>query len=188
MKEKAMKLTHLLAAASLCISAVAANATTITQTAPQTSDGQQFSFVFNGLSTSFTGGGTLTFTARGDYSPTFSSAANTLETLAGSAEGINFGNMGFDDADTRTAFRFDDNLWSRSFALSNAQLTTLLADGVLIVDAFLTSGVNLFNPATAYAGVSFDYTPGAAAVPEPATLGLFGLALAGFGAARRRRQ
>ncbi len=184
-----MKLTHLLAAASLCISAVAANATTITQTAPQTVSGQHFSFVLNNLSTSFTGGGTLTFTARGDYTETVPSAANPQEALFGSAEGIHFGYMGFDDADTRTQFAlFDDTSWSKSFALSNAQLAVLLADGVLNVDAFLSSGVNLFDPSTAYAGVSFNYTPGAAAVPEPATLGLFGLALALFGAARRRRK
>jgi hypothetical protein len=57
-----MKLTQLLAAASLCISSLA-NATTITQTAPQSVDGQHFSYVFNGLPTFFAGGGTLTFTA-----------------------------------------------------------------------------------------------------------------------------
>ena len=184
-----MKPTRLLASASLCISSLAASATTITQTTPQTEDGQHFSFVFTGLSTAFTGGGTLMFTARGDYSAGSSSASNPKEALNGSAEGIDFGLMGYDDADTRTQYAFfDDTSWSRSFLLSNAQLTTLLADGVLKVDSFLTSGVNVYDPATAFAGVSFDYTPGAAAVAEPAILSLFGLALAGFGAARRRRR
>ncbi|WP_210735859.1 PEP-CTERM sorting domain-containing protein [Massilia sp. Mn16-1_5] len=182
-----MKLTRLLATASLCFASFGASADPITQIAPQTSESQVFAFSFDGLSRSFIGGGTLTFHARGDYTASFSGKADPTEVAYGSAEGIDFGVLGFDDATTRTAYGFDDNEWSIAFSLSHEDLVALLADGILNVSMRLDDDVNLFFPDSAYAGVSFDYTP-AAEVPEPASLALFGLALAGIGAARRRKQ
>lgn len=180
-----MKATHLIATVALSLSAAMAQADVITLTQPQTVGGQNFNFSFVGLSSSFTGGGSLSFTARGDYTPTFSGPSNPLEVLTASAEGIDFGVMGWDNRDSGTQFSFDDSTWTRTFALSGAQLTALLADSVLNVFVDLDSNVNLFNPQSAFVQVSFDYTPGGT-VPEPGVLALLGVALAGAGAFRRK--
>lgn len=181
-----MKLSQLVIAATFAVAASSAQALTVSSTQPQTQTGGVYNFTFNGLNTSAIGGGSITFTARGDYTFSFSGPSNPIEVLTGTAESLNFGVMGADNADTTTSFSFDDTLWSKTFLLTNAEILGLVADGVLSVTASLDQNVNLFSPTTAFLGVDFTYTPGNA-IPEPGSLLLLGGALAALGAARRKQ-
>lgn len=86
----------------------------------QTQSGGVYNFIFSGLSTSSSSGGSITFSARGDYTFNFSGPSNPIEVLTGSAESLNFGVMGVNNANTTTAFDYDDNFWSKTFLLSSA--------------------------------------------------------------------
>lgn len=181
-----MRTSQLIIAAMFGLAVSSAQALTVSSTQAQTQDGGIYNFVFSGLSTSTSSGGSITFSARGDYSFTYSGPSNPIEVLTGSAEGLNFGVMGVDNASTTTAFSFDDNFWSKTFLLSTTDILSLITDGVLNVSVSLDSNVDLFNPGTAYVGIDFTYTP-SQSVPEPGSLLLIGGALAALGAARRRK-
>jgi len=94
---------------------------------------------------------------------------------------------------------YDDSATSGDLISSDAAILALFQGGPLTLNlATVTSdaviGGHLTTDITAHAqvegifSIQFGYEPGGtASVPEPATFALFGVGLAGFGAARRRR-
>jgi hypothetical protein len=178
-----MKIANTITALFLSFASLAAHATVVTQTQAQTVTGQDFTFTFLNLSKNFTGNGTLTLSARGDYS-----ILGFDEYIVASAEGINFSNSSYLNKDSGNVLGLNDTQWTRTFNLSHSQLNTLLADGKLTVKAFLSSGVDVLTTQAAVR-VDFEYTPQAVStVPEPGSLLLLGVAVAGLSVARRRKQ
>ncbi len=178
-----MKEYIMVAALTAAAIPASANATTVLETQAQTSAGQLFSYSFAGLGTP-TGPGSITITARGDYSFGFPQ----IESLDYDIEGLLTGNLSLESADTTTAFSFDDNQFSSTFALTLADFQTLTADGVIDITLDLSDGVNLFNPDTAFTSVGITLES-VGAVPEPASWAMMigGFGLVG-GAMRRRRK
>lgn len=167
--------------------ALGAQAAPITQTLKQTVTGQDFVFTFDNLSSNFTGVGSITLTARGDYSTGASS-----ENIQAVIDGVNLGTFGYADGDagSTTFFSGDDTRWSRTFNFSHSVLANYLADGKLVFNANLSPDVNVFST-LASVTVSFNYTPvvlSANKVPEPGSMVLLGAAFAAASLARRRKQ
>jgi len=160
----------------------------------QTVDGQNFNFVFNGLTPSDGTGGTLVLRARGDYD------GGSVESLDWTAEGV-FGATGvggFVDGINGSGGPFDfvnlfipfrDIEWQRTYVLSNADLTMLLADLIINISVDLDSEVGALE-LPRFVEITINYNSDVAVVPLPAAFPLFagGLGLMGLLGWRKRRK
>lgn len=171
--------TALITAMALPVSAQAA---TVMESQAQTSAGQLFTYSFGGLDPA-TGPGTLTITARGDYSTAFPD----IEFLSYDIEGLLTGNLAPAGADSFTEFSFNDVEFTAVFDLSLADLNGLLSDNAIELSLDLSGPVNIFD-ADSFTSVMIDYAS-ASPTPEP---GSWAMMIGGFGlvggAMRRRRK
>jgi hypothetical protein len=187
--------------AALLSSGISANATVVTASQNQTTDGQNFTFALSTPGYLTDTASKLTVRVQGD----FNGGSGQSEAVTVFIEGVNKGTFApvpasagvYDIVDYRTGTANTNALaFSIDFLLSALDTKTYLLDGDLDVVVDFNSGVNtqcgwsnnqncLVNVGTSpFARASLDYQT--AAVPEPMPIALVGIGLLGFAASRRK--
>ncbi|WP_028101974.1 PEP-CTERM sorting domain-containing protein [Pseudoduganella violaceinigra] len=174
----------LIAAASTSASAgvLASNTTAITSTA------QGYSQAFN-LGNQAQSGVVLSITAKGDFGTNYAGFDEYLDFFIDGVKLAHWSSTNGGPTTVITNYADYDYTLSGSIALSAAQWAQFSADKVLNVHWQNTSMVNPYADLGGADFVSFtiESRNAATAVPEPTSLALLGLGLAGFALARRRK-
>lgn len=176
----------ILFAASVAISASAAQATTITF-GPTSAGGRGPNIAFDNLvtPTTTTGDATFTFSVRGDLDATNENVLVSIDGFSlGRALDADPSNDSFDFAGDNGSPNTD--VHTGSATISNAVIATLINDGFLNLFFDFSSTVNFAGSVNElYGSITFDSS--VAPVPLPASSVMLGLGLLGLGGLRRRK-
>ncbi len=168
----------------LLTAAGSASAVMITDQSAVTTGGQVFNYSFGGLSAT-SDAHVMTLFGRGDY--TINAGSGAGETASWDLDGLISGLVHTINTLPAnvvvTEHSLQDVSFSATFSVLGATMAALTSDGMINVTLTNSSGVNVIS-ANSFLGFSLEPQ----AVPEPATLGLFGLGLAAIGFSRRRGQ
>ena len=142
-----------------------------------TTNGQVFSFNFVIAPTAGIGG-ELILHMRGDFD-----GGQSNEDLDWDIEGVvGETNITDESAGSVVNNQIDSNVveWSRTISIGAADMTAITANGSIDISVDWGGGVNCCDKGIGYQEVTLH-------VPEPATMAIFGLGLAGLGYRRRKR-
>jgi len=164
-----------LACTFAAVQPVAAAPIVLTDSAPQTRDGQRFVFTFQPVVPTVGDAGSFTVHARGDYSSDTSS-----EYLNWSIEGLASGTASpYRGATIVETYAYNDVQWEQTWIIDGSVLQAVTADGIVSISTDVSSAVGPEWSADPFVGVSLT-------VPEPATMGI--VAIGGAIAMVRRRR
>lgn len=157
---------------------------TISDSAVQTVDGQDFNFNFAGLPASDGTAGSLTIRIRGD----FSIGASLGESYAFNLDGLlSVADLQATNANLITSFGFNDILFEEIFAINGATMSAIAANGVASLLVDYAVGVNVALSAAPSIMVTLNYQSAAVnAAPEPGSLALLVMGLVAAASARKR--
>jgi len=161
---------------------IASNTTAITQTA----QGYSQAFALSGPAQTDV---LLSITAKGDYGTNYVGFDEYLNFFIDGMQLTHWSSTNGGPSSVQTNYADYDYTISGTIALTAAQWASFAADNVLNVSWQNTSMVDSYSVEGGADFVSFtvEGRNAAAEVPEPASLALFGLGLAGFGLVRRRK-
>jgi hypothetical protein len=129
-------------------------AVTYTDSAPQSTAGQNFTFTFHPVESSVGMDGTFTVHARGDYTIGYPSA----EYLTWNIEGLVSGTGAPAYGTIIHEFKSDDVEWEQSYTISGSTLDTITADSSITIFVDLSSEVNYqINPSLHFVEVELTY-------------------------------
>ena len=166
----------------------------------QTTDGQNFNFLFTGLAASDGAGGTFVIHARGDYGAQSGEtltwtieAGGHIATLTNATLGfcvVNTCNTGGPFTSATQLSQDQSYDFVRTYTISAAELNGLLSDSQISLLVDLGSSVNTYTTFGQYVEVTFTYNSAVAATPLPAALPMFlaGAGLIGGLAGYRKRR
>jgi hypothetical protein len=142
----------------------AANAVTYTDSAPQTTPGQNFVFTFSPVGPWSGGNGTFTVHARGDYTIAFP----TSEYLNWDIDGL-ISDVGAPAYGTLiNEFSYDDVEWEQSFTISGGLLNAITSDSSITISIDLSSAVDRqIDPSKHFVEVELTYNSSGPQCPPP---------------------